>query len=112
MHAGARVLYRLDAHDATTINQRRNDFTRYQATADNHKHPHGPTPGGSGASGHIAHIGLEVTEGQQFPADVTIVNASGTLCLRVLLPGSDTQWVVNVGEGDHPGQWTHAPVRV
>jgi hypothetical protein len=34
-----------------------------------------------------------------------IVNESGTLCLRVLLPGSDTQWVVNVPEGYGPGQW-------
>lgn len=111
MNPGDRVLYRLDATDAAGINSRRADFTRYQACDDNHKHPHDRIPGGSGASGHQAHIGLEVSEGQQLPADVIIVNESGTLCLQVRLPGSDNQWVVNVPEGYGPGQWQKRDVR-
>jgi hypothetical protein len=105
MNPGDRVIYTLRQFDADGVNQRRDDFSMYQATADNHMHPHGRISGGSGASGHQAHIGLPVTEGQQLPADVVIVNGSGTLCLRVLLPGSDNLWLANVPEGDGDGHW-------
>jgi hypothetical protein len=106
---GDRVLYTLDAEDAGGVNRRREDFQVFQATAANHKHPHARTAGGSGASGHVAHIGLQVRPGQELPADVVIVSESGTLCLQVLLPGSDVQWVMNVAEGDGPGHWKPRP---
>lgn len=106
---GTTVLYHLDAHDAARVNQRRADFARFQAHHDNHKHPHDPISGGSGASGHVAHIGLEVAGGQALPARTVIVNPSGTLCLRVELPGNDIQWVENVPQGDGPGHWKPLP---
>jgi hypothetical protein len=103
MRIGDRVLYRLDAEDADGINARRDNFQRHQATDSHGKHPH--RRGGSGATGHIAHVGLRVAEGDVCFADVTQVNPNGTLCLRVGLNGSDVQWAVNVPEGGAPGQW-------
>jgi hypothetical protein len=106
---GDRVLYTLDTEDAESVNRRRADFQSFQALYASHKHPHGRTSGGSGASGHVAHTGLQVHAGQELPADVVIVSESRTLCLRVLLPGSDVQWVMNVPRGDGPGQWRALP---
>lgn len=107
IRVGDRVLYRLDAEDADGINTRRDNFQAHQAAASHGKHPH--ERGGSGASGHIAHVGLRVVAGQECFADVAIINPSGTLCLRVGLPGSDVQWVVNVPEGSEPGEWRRYP---
>jgi hypothetical protein len=100
---GDRVLYTLDSEDADGVNARRDNFQRHQAETSHGKHPH--TRGGSGASGHIAHIGLRVREGFVLPADVVQVSPYGDLSLRVLLPGSDIQWVINVPEGTGPGTW-------
>jgi hypothetical protein len=100
---GDRVYYRLDAEDVEEINGRRDNFQRHQATTSHGKHPH--VRGGSGASGHIAHVGLQVHVGERCFADVTQVNPNGRLCLRVATNGSDLQWAVNVPRGRRPGQW-------
>jgi hypothetical protein len=105
VNPGDRVLYRLDAGDAAGVNSRRRDFEQHQAHDGSHKHPHDRIPGGSGAPGYVAHIGHQVSKGQQLPADVVCVSVGGSLCLRVLLPGSDVLWVKNVSEGGDPGQW-------
>ena len=101
---GDRVVYCLDAHDANEITTNRANFVLFKALGDNHKHPHDKAPG-SGAMGVMAHIGLPVACGQELPADVVLVNSQGRLSLRVLLPGSDIQWVENVPEGTGPGTW-------
>ena len=106
LRPGDRVMYSLDEEDVTGVSSRRANFDLFQAMGSHGKHPHGKSPqGGSGASGHIAHIGLPVHVGQELPADVIIVNGLGRLCLKVLLPGSDVQWVENAAEGDGPGHW-------
>jgi hypothetical protein len=101
---GDRVLYYLDANDVNEITTNRANFVLSKSLADTHKHPHEKAPG-SGAPGLMAHIGLPVHEGQELPADVIIINPFGRLSLRVLLPGSDVQWVENVPEGTGPGMW-------
>lgn len=105
MTPGDRVVYYLDANDVNEITTNRANFVLFKAHGDNHKHPHAKAPG-SGAMGVMAHIGLPVHEGQELPADVVIVNTQGRPSLRVLLPGSDIQWVENVPEGTGPGTWS------
>ena len=102
--SGDRVLYRLDQEDADGINARRDNFQRHQAETSHGKHPH--PRGSSGASGHVAHVGLRVSEGDTYPADVVVAGHSLPIpCLRVLLPGSDVQVVYNVPCHDGPGGW-------
>lgn len=103
---GDRVFYYLDANDVNEVTTNRGNFVLSKTHGDTHKHPHAKAPG-SGAPGLMAHIGLPVHEGQELPADVAIVNGYGRLSLRVLLPGSDIQWVENVPEGTSPGMWAH-----
>ena len=101
---GDRVLYRLDAHDAVKVNSWRDNFARDQAAAP-HKHPH--PPGGSGASGHIAHVGVPLAAGDTVFADVCedADPETGRLLLCVNLKGSDTLVVSGVPEGTGPGTW-------
>ena len=100
---GDRVAYCLDTGDAAWVNNQRKNFQFAQATSSHGKHPHELSP--YGGAGLQAHVGLAVDAGQWLPADVVLVAGSGTLCLRVLLPGPDCRWVTNVPEGDGPGTW-------
>jgi hypothetical protein len=104
---GDRVLYCFDAHDAVKLNSWRDNFGRGQA-ASGHKHPH--PPGGSPASGHIAHIGVPVAEGDVAFADVSGAGPEpGRLNLRVCPDGNDVLHVTGVPEGDGPGTWAARP---
>lgn len=106
MKIGDMVIYRLDQHDVLEITTNRANFELFKALGDNHKHPHEKAPG-SGATGHIAHMGLPVAVGQELPARVVVISPAGRPGLRVELPGSDIQWVTNIPEGDGPGTWRH-----
>lgn len=102
---GDRVWYCLDATDADEINARRSNFQAFNAGRSGHKHPH--PVGGSGASGHVAHIGVTVREGDVPYADVSEVAdpQCGRLNLRVALDGTDVHWVKGAAEGTGPGTW-------
>lgn len=76
---GRTVLYKLSAHDALTIGQKR-------------------------ASAGIA--GNTAAEGDIFPA--TVVQdwgGGGSVNLKVHLDGHDDFWATSRTEGEHPGQW-------
>ena len=105
---GDRVLYRLDKCDADEVSAWRRNFVLAQAAAG-HKHPH--QPGSPGATGHIAHTGVPVSEGEELFADVCAVPdpESGRLNLRVATDGNDVHWVAGVPEGDGPGTWSRRP---
>jgi hypothetical protein len=102
MTPGRFVTYRLDTCDVTGINSRRDNFAWHQGRST-HKHPH--QHGTRGATGHQAHIGTPVHEGQPFPALVVAENGS-RLNLQVFLDGNDVQWVAGVPEGTGPGTWS------
>jgi hypothetical protein len=103
--AGDRVCYILRQFDADEINGRRDNFQNYQGSASHGIHPHDHDARWTGAPGYVAHIGMRVTAGEQPCADVTKVHESGTLNLRVLLDGTDVQFLRNVPEGTEPGTW-------
>lgn len=106
---GDQVWYVLDATDAEQINARRDNFQWHNAGRSGHKHPH--PPGVRGATGHVAHIGTAVSEGEQRCAEVTEVTdpERGLLNLWAKLDGSDGQWVKGVPEGEGPGTWARRP---
>jgi hypothetical protein len=60
---GRIVLYTLTSDDAKAINQRRDDASAYHAK---HARPI-RVPGEPGATGHVAHTGNQVREGEEFP---------------------------------------------
>lgn len=114
---GRIVIYRLTADDAQQINRRR---TTGQAIAGRIQQETWPL-------GAQAHIGSEVTEGQEFPMLVVLVKAdpdkddpSGwqtdanravTVNGQVALDGTDVLWRIMLREGPANGQW-HWPVKV
>lgn len=97
---GRLVLYRLSPQDADSINVRRSDF---HAFASSHAHPH--EPGQPGASGHVAHVGNPVAEGEVYPAMVVRTFGGPSVNLQVHLDGNDLFWAISRLEGDEPGQW-------
>lgn len=101
------VLYVLDDTDTGKINAWRSNFRAFNANYPGHKHPH--APGTQGATGHIAHTGLEVAEGMVLPAMVVSVTEPGRLGLKVFLHGNDEYWAVSVPEGDTAGTWRERP---
>lgn len=103
------VLYILDEADAAKINAWRSNFRAFNSREAGHKHPH--VPGKQGATGHIAHTGLETTAGDVLPAIVVDDKSDdGRLGLKVLLNGNDTYWATCVAEGMSPGEWHYRPV--
>src|SRR6185437_4542068 len=100
---GDTVLYALDGADVEGVNSRRANFQHFNQGRAGHKHPHGR--GVREASGHVAHVGTSVAVGDVFAAVVCKVVDPPRLNLRVLLDGSDVQWVTCVPPGDGPGQW-------
>lgn len=106
---GDLVWYVLDATDAGQINARRDNFQWFNAGRSGHKHPH--PHGVRGASGHVAHIGVAVSEGEVRCAEVSAVAdpERGRLNLRVALDGSDVHWVKGAAEGEGPGMWAVRP---
>jgi hypothetical protein len=103
---GAIVSYRLTSDDANAINTRRADFAAFQRS---HAHPH--EPGQPGATGHQAHVGNTVGEGEVLPAIVVAKfpgNPDGLVNLKVFLDGNDDYWATSRKPGDEPGQWFFA----
>jgi hypothetical protein len=98
------VLYRLDATDVEGINSRRANFQLFNQGRARAKHPHGRDL--HHASGHVAHIGTPVREGQEFPALVVAMPDPPRVNLQVFLDGSDVQWVTCAPEGEGPGTWS------
>ena len=105
MLTGDRVMYVMRQFDADEVNGRRDNFQNHQASSSHGVHPHEHSQIWSGAPGYQAHIGLTVTGGEEFAADVVAVLPSGSLELRVLLRGTDVHWLRNVPEGEGPGTW-------
>lgn len=105
---GDMVWYYLDEADVEGINQRRQNFQAFNHGESGHKHPHnqGQAKGQRLASGHVAHIGNPVSVGEKCAAFVSRVNGDGTLNLRVILDGTDLQWVCSVPEGNVSGSWS------
>lgn len=101
---GRTVLYKISTADAESINVRRADYRAFEA---GHKHPH--EPGTPRASGHIAHVGNAVAEGDEYPAVVVRAFGGTTVNLQVSLDGNDTYWATSRIEGDEPGQWWWPP---
>ena len=98
---GRIVHYRLSEQDAAAINVRRSDFLAFQAS---HSHPH--EPGQPGATGHVAHFGNRVREGDVYPAVVVRVFDPDLVNLQVLLDGTDTYWATSRRHGDASGEWS------
>src|ERR1700722_8737489 len=95
---GDTVLYTLDQADVEKINAWRANFRAFNAAYAGHKHPH--KPGTPGATGHVAHTGLDVEAGEEYPAVVTDARSGdGRFGLHVLLNGNDSYWATNVAEG-------------
>ena len=106
MNTGAIVLYQLDGHDAAKINAWRGNFRAFNAAYAGHKHPH--KPGQAGATGHVAHTGLDAAAGDVCAAVVVAVHTPPAVNLKVLLDGNDDYWATSVTEGDSPGHWRPA----
>jgi hypothetical protein len=107
---GRIVNYRLSAFDVTEINRRRGDFRAFMKK-------NSPVPrdltglagraesGEFPNSGHVGHIGNEVSEGDVYPAVAVRVFSPVAANLQVFLDGNDTFWATSRGEGDLPGFW-------
>jgi hypothetical protein len=85
------VLYTLSKYDAEQINRRRKDFIQYRQHAGQD-------------TGHQAHVGNTVGEGDQFPGIVVRV-FSTSVNLRVFLDGTDDFWACSKSEGEGPNTW-------
>jgi hypothetical protein len=88
---GRIVLYRLTSEDADAVTRRRRDADNFGAR-DNH-------------TGYMVHHGNPVQAGDDFPAVVVRVWPDGAVNARVLLDGTDVQWVTWIREGTETGQW-------
>ncbi len=101
---GTIVFYTLDDADTAKINAWRSNFRVFNSRYAGHKHPH--VPGTEGATGHVAHTGLEAEAGDVLPAMVVDAGAEdGRLGLKVFLNGNDEYWATGVPEGSGPGTW-------
>ena len=89
---GLMVLYRLTEGDAKATNARRAD------ALNNREKMREERPGFQ------AHVGNKVGVGDRVPMIVTAV-WDGDVNGQAFLDGNDSLWVVNVQEGDQPGQW-------
>lgn len=96
---GRIVHYTLSEQDADQINRRRADFRAALRAS------------GPQSSGHVAHVGNEVREGDVYPAMVVRVfdPTTTTANLQVHLDGNDTFWATSRQEGDGPGTWSWPP---
>lgn len=94
---GRTVLYRASADDATQINKRRKDA-----------HESGLWREENGA---VAHVGNNVVEGQQFPAEIVRVWAGDLVNLQVKLDGNDIFWATSRAQGDDVSQWAWPEVK-
>lgn len=94
---GRIVRYELTTVDAEQINRRR---TNSQAIKD--------APEGYWPEGAQAHIGIDVTKGDELAMIITRVCEEHTNCVngKVLLDGTDTFWAQHRMEGHEPGGWT------
>jgi hypothetical protein len=104
---GRTVHYTLNERDAQEVNRRRDDFAAFHGS---HPHPHEIAQ--PGATGHIAHVGNPVSEGDVCAA--VVVRVSGldpmTVNLQVQLDGNDHYWATSRAEGSGPGT-RHWPER-
>lgn len=94
---GALVLLKLDEDDVAAINRRRKDAKDDMAYR--------------AKRGYIAHVGNQVTVGEQVPAVITKIvkpNQHTFLNLKALLDGNDDFWAVSRTEGQDDGQWSWA----
>jgi len=104
---GRIVHYRVTTEEAEATRRRRQDFLAF-----NRKHnwlPEGQRriSGEPGATGHQAHYGSHVEEGDTFPAIMTYVGEDGAwVNLQVFLDGNDSLYVIDPEFGDEPGQWS------
>jgi hypothetical protein len=110
---GRIVHYKLTEAEAKATTKRREDFRAYMR-----KNP-GSTwdgftlgPGDPGQTGHQAHWGSMVDEGDTFPAIVTYYDIQDNVVwinLQVFLDGNDSLYVIDPEFGDEPGQWSWPP---
>lgn len=120
---GDRVMYRLTADDADTINRRR----RQQQEHRDARHPADPymevpDPEWDPESGEpqpmvrvpvpsrpdfglMGHVGADVDAGDERPAIVVGVRDDGWFGLQAFLDGNDVQWVQAAKVGDGPGEF-------
>lgn len=101
---GRIVLYTLSQFDADAINKRRSDFHAFTQTLASK-----PQPGHRGATGHVAHVGNDVTAGTVCAAVIVQVWGGPAANLQVLLDGSDTYWATSRTEGTGQGRWIWPP---
>lgn len=98
---GRIVLYTVNQDDADQINKRRSDFVEHRRGESYED------------TGHVAHVGNQVREGDVFPAVVIRVWGPGSVTpsanLHVLLDGVDTFWATSVSEGKGPKSWSWPP---
>lgn len=101
---GRIVHYVLSEADAQQINRRRADFEAFRR---NHVGEH--ESGTFGASGHVAHVGNQASEGDLYPAIVVRTFGGPSVNLQVFLDGNDTYWATSRSETDadkrESGKW-------
>lgn len=106
---GRIVIFKLSEQNAAEINRRRT--TGYSIGERIKINSNSNTIWPLGAQ---AHIGNEVSAGDELPAIVVKVHDIGviqtTIRMQVFLDGNDTYWAQVVEEGDGEGQW-HWPSR-
>ena len=82
------VTYQISARDAEIINQRRSVYAK-----------------GDAPQGLQVHMGNPVIEGNPMPMIITKFNNNSSVNGQVFLDGTDTYWVVDVKEGEEPGEY-------
>lgn len=103
---GRVVIYKLSEQNAAEINRRRT--TPYSISQRISLNCNSQTLWPLGAQ---AHIGNEVSAGDEFPMTVVRVWSDTCVSGQVLLDGCDTYWSTSISEGEHNGMW-HWPVKV
>jgi len=102
---GRIVIYKVSARDALYINSLRTTNLDVATRMESNMPDNVQWPKGS-----QAHLGFNVSEGDEFPM-IIVGLASSVVDGQVFLNGTDTLWVVNAHEGYQTGQW-HWPTRV
>lgn len=102
---GRIVIFKLSEQNAAEINRRRT--TGYSIGERIKINSNSNTIWPLGAQ---AHIGNEVSAGDEFPMAVVRVWSDTCVNGQVLLDGNDTYWATSVSHGEHNGMWQW-PVR-
>ena len=97
---GRLVHYTLTEDDAKQVNRRRKDAANNVGKIR------------EDALGYMAHVGNAAEAGQVYPMLIVRVwgeTEQSSVNGQVFLDGTDTLWVISVGQGDGPRQWHEAP---